>query len=76
MDTLLVYGQIVKHNAKEGINNFLKRERGGSEIVATIVLIAIVVLLAVLFKDQIGALVNKMWNSINTNAAPVLDDPI
>ncbi len=74
MDTLIIYGQTVKHNVKEGIKDFLKKERGGSEIVATIVLIAIVVLLAVLFKDQIGALVNSMWRSINANADPVINE--
>ncbi len=76
MDTLLVYGKIVKHNVTEGIKDFLNKERGGSEIVATIVLIAIVVLLAVLFKEQIAKLVNTMWESINTKATGVVQQEL
>lgn len=76
MDTLLVYGKIVRHNVTEGIKDFLKKERGGSEIVATIVLIAIVVLLAVLFKEQIAKLVNTMWDSINTKADAVVKEEL
>lgn len=76
MSTLLIAAKIMGDNLKEDIRDFFCRERGGSEIIATIVLIAIVVLLAVLFKDQIGNLVNNMWNDINTNSQGLTNTPI
>lgn len=76
MSTLMIAAKIMGDNLKEDIRDFFRRERGGSEIIATIVLIAIVVLLAVLFKDQIGTLVSRMWNDINTNSQGLTNTPI
>ena len=54
--------------AMEGISskvrNFLTEEKGGAEIIATIVLVAIVVLLALFFREQIGNLVSSIWSAI------------
>ena len=44
---------------------FLKDEKGGAEIIATIILVAVVVLLALFFREQIGALVTNIWSSIS-----------
>lgn len=76
MDTLFIYGQIMAGRAKESVKNFWKQEKGGSEIVAVIVLIAIVMLLAVLFKDQLSDLVERIWNSINANADLAAGEPM
>ena len=50
---------------KFGIKEFTTKENGDVNIVSIIVLIGIAVLLAVLFKDRIGALVNTMFDTIN-----------
>lgn len=76
MSTLMIAAKIMGDNLKEDIRDFFRKERGGSEIIATIVLIAIVVLLAVLFKDQIGTLVTNMWKDINTNSQGLTNTPI
>ncbi len=56
------------NNIKNNVKGFLKEEKGGAEIVATIVLVAIVVLLAVAFKEQLGTLVQDVWAGVNANA--------
>lgn len=47
---------------------FLEEERGAVDIVAIVVLIGIAVLLAVVFKDQVANLINKLFGQIWTNA--------
>lgn len=49
------------YSAKE---RFVNEEKGGSEIIATIILVAVVVLLALFFRTQIGNLVSSIWRSI------------
>jgi flagellin-like protein len=44
--------------------NFIREERGGAEIIAVIILVAIVVLLAVAFRSQLGELVKNIWSAI------------
>lgn len=76
MNTLFIHGQILAEKAKGRIKEFWKQEKGGSEIVAVIVLIAVVMLLAVLFKEQLANLVTTIWNSINANAGGVVNTPL
>lgn len=54
--------------AKFMAKNFWKDEQGDVNIVSIVILIGIAVLLAVLFKDQIGDLVTGMFGDINDNA--------
>lgn len=51
--------------AKFMANNFAKDEQGDVNIVSIVILIGIAVLLAVLFKEQIGDLVGGMFKDIN-----------
>lgn len=39
-------------------------EKGGAELVATLVIIGIVLVLAFVFRDQIAKLVGDLWNSL------------
>lgn len=50
------------------IASFLKKEDGDVNIVSIVVLIGIAVLLAIIFKDAIGNLLNSMFNTIGNNA--------
>ena len=45
---------------------FRKEEHGGTEVVAVILILVVVVGLAVVFKEKIGKLVNKLWEKITT----------
>lgn len=76
MNTLFIHSQIMAAKAMNKIQELWKQEKGGSEIVAVIVLIAVVMLLAVLFKEQLGNLVENIWNSINSNANGVVTNGI
>lgn len=46
-----------------------KSENGGAEIIAVVVLIAIVVVLGVAFKSQIADLIKNIWSGITGNTA-------
>lgn len=39
-------------------------EKGGAELVATLVIIGIVLVLAFIFRDQISGLAASLWNSL------------
>lgn len=49
-------------------HRFLHEENGEVNIVATVVLIGIAVVLAILFKNQIGNLLKGLFNQIGENA--------
>lgn len=55
---------------------FLEEERGAVDIVAIVVLIGIAVLLAVLFKEQVGKLINKLFESIGDSATGAVKEGI
>lgn len=50
------------------MQSFVKEEKGAVDIVAIVVMIGIAVLMAVLFKDKIGSLLNTLFGNITTNA--------
>lgn len=47
--------------------DFKKEERGASDIVAILLIILVVVAIAFVFKDQLGNLVNNVFNKVNEN---------
>lgn len=51
---------------------FLHEENGEVNIVATVVLIGIAVILAVLFKNQVINLINSLFTKINTDATQAI----
>lgn len=55
---------------------FLEEERGAVDIVAIVVLIGIAVLLAVLFKEQVGKLINNLFKSIGDSASGAVNEGI
>ena len=44
-----------------------KEQAGGAEIIATLIIVGIVLILAFIFKDQLIALVQKLWNELLKN---------
>ena len=62
--------------AKFMAKNFVEDEQGALGIVEIVILIGIAVLLAVLFKEQIGNLVSSMFSNINNNSNGLTSNPI
>ncbi len=52
------------------IKDFLKEEEGMG-VVEIVLIIVVLVALVVIFKDQITALVQNVWNSINKDAKSI-----
>lgn len=65
MDALMVYGMMWMEAIKERMTELARKEKGGSEIIATIILVVIVVLLGVLFKDKIMEVANNLFKTID-----------
>lgn len=78
LETMFVYGSVylskAKECAKEKLSEFRSQEVGGAEILATIILIAIVVLLAVAFRQQLSSIVTKIWGSISGKTDTLMQD--
>ena len=55
---------------------FLKDEKGEVSIVSMVVLIGVAVLLAIVFKDAIGNLIQNLLDTIETNASNVVNQQI
>lgn len=72
MTALWVNGSIFLNNQKEKMKEKVREvfldETGAVDIVAIVVLIAIAVVLAILFRDRIAWLMDKIFKNINTDA--------
>lgn len=69
MNTLIIKAMVYWQMFK---NRFFEEERGDVNVVSIVVLIGIAVLLAVLFKDQIGKLLQNLFNQISKSANDVV----
>lgn len=58
--------------AKEKLCKMLKNERGEANIIAIILILAIVIALAIIFRTQLTGLFNKIWGSLFSNVDQVL----
>ena len=58
--------------AKEKALKLLKNESGEANIIAIILVLAIVIALAIIFRNQLTALFNKIWNSLFSDVDNVL----
>lgn len=58
--------------AKEKLSKLLKNESGETNIIAIIIILAIVIALAIIFRNQLTALFNKIWNSLFSKVDQVL----
>ena len=62
----VLMGMINRAQAK--VEGFFRKEDGEVNIIAIVVLIGIAILLALIFKDRIAALINSLFDTIDTNA--------
>ena len=58
---------LVKNYLSAGFNKFLKKEDGEVNIVAIVILIAIAVGLALLFKERVAKIINDIFDGIKTD---------
>lgn len=58
------------------IKDFFSEEKGAVDIVAIVVIIGVAVLLAIVFKDQLGGLISSLFSTITGNATKVVNTPI
>lgn len=54
--------------AKNAFDSFMKEEKGAVDLVVIVVLIAIALVLAALFRKQIGALLDSLFETMNQKA--------
>lgn len=54
--------------AKNAFDSFVKEEKGAVDLVVIVVLIAIALVLAALFRKQIGALLDSLFETMNQKA--------
>lgn len=54
--------------AKEAMKNLVANEEGDTNIISVILILVVVIGLAVLFKDNIEEMANKMWTNIKGQA--------
>lgn len=70
----------LQFSAKRFFNHLFREEKGGSEIIALVVIIGIVITLAFVFRKQIGDLFASLWNSMvkggaeGSNQKPSISD--
>lgn len=69
LDAMYLYG---KTWAEVKIRDFLQKEDGDVNIVSIVVIIGIVIILATLFKGRILALLNTLFDKINTGATDAI----
>ena len=58
--------------AQSKLKKLWNNESGEANIIAIILVLAIVIALAIVFKNQLSALFNKIWGSLFTNVDGVL----
>ena len=59
-------------HVKKKLSELLKNESGEANIIAIILVLAIVIALAIIFRNQLTALFNKIWNSLFSNVDNVI----
>mgnify|MGYP004489417897 CR=1 FL=1 len=69
LDTMMMYLNIAKLKAED----FFKDENGAVDIVAIVVLMGIVVLVALVFKDKLSRLVTDLFTTITGNATKAVN---
>jgi len=69
-------------SAKTAVQGWFRRvfkeQAGGAEVIATLIIIAVVLALALIFRKNLAALVSNLWNSLvkstDVTAAPSIPD--
>ena len=56
------------------VNAFVEKEKGAVDIVAIVVLMGIVVLVAIIFRNQLENLINNLFKTIGQNATDAINE--
>lgn len=70
MENLLYALYFKACNVKKKALDLMTKENGEANIIAIILIIAIVVALAIVFRTQIKSLFDRIWASINNGVSP------
>ena len=70
---MLMFMQQAFLAAKMKVHSLMTKENGEVNIIAMVILIAIAVLLAVLFRKQIGKIISDLFKAINDNVGAVTE---
>ena len=70
-----MYLDLLYFRAKHKLHEFFRKENGDVNVLSMVILVAIAVMAAVLFKDKIGKLIKGLFDNIDKNA-PDLNDPL
>lgn len=63
INNALVYAQ---HTVHGWFKRVFKEQAGGAEVIATLIIIAVVLVLALAFRDNLSELVKSLWNKMTT----------
>ena len=70
-----MYLDLLYFRAKHKLHEFFRKENGDVNVLSMVILVAIAVMAAVLFKDKIGKLIDSLFKNIKDNA-PGLTEPL
>lgn len=73
MNELMVKIRTKAYCAKKGFVKLMRNEKGDTNIIAIILILAIVIALAVIFKDKLTDLFNKIWDNTFDNVDKALE---
>lgn len=57
---------------EDKLNKMLKDESGEANLIAIILVLAVVIILALLFKDKITGLFNSIWGNLEDDALGII----
>jgi len=64
LNAILSAVMICKAKVHGLFQRIFKEQEGGAEIIATLIIIAVVLVLAIAFRDNISELVKSLWNGM------------
>lgn len=64
MMTLFTAANMLRRKVQQTVSRFVGEEKGGAEVIATLIIIAVVIVLALAFRDNLSELVKSLWNNM------------
>lgn len=72
---LMMHLSVMASMAKAKAREIFCDETGAVDLITIVVLIGVAVLLAIVFKDAIGSLIESLLGTITTNATDAVNNP-
>ena len=73
-DTMCVKGYCAMQSLKAGARRFFTSERGASDIIAVVVLVAIVVVVGVAFRKKLVEFIGQVWDGISGKTGEITQE--